>query len=149
MGGFRKWQYWKMVSLLTKGQTKSKWFFQADDPSKKQTNEFDFTIKIPQVDLFSFIFWKKLKTPKQHFEINWPLSWLHRLVGQKKSPNSKGQLISECLFGVFNFFQKMNENKSTWGAMVVKSSSFIGRIVGLIKLFRLCLTFKAFVFFRF
>ena len=25
----------------------------------------------------------------------------------------KGQLISKCLFGVFNFFQKTNENKST------------------------------------
>ena len=24
---------------------------------------------------------------------------------------TKGQLISKCLFGVFNFFQKMNENK--------------------------------------
>jgi hypothetical protein len=26
---------------------------------------------------------------------------------------SKGQLISECLFGVFNFLQKTNENLST------------------------------------
>ena len=25
----------------------------------------------------------------------------------------KGQLISKCIFGVFNFFQKTNENKST------------------------------------
>ena len=25
-------------------------------------------------DMFSFVFWKKLKTPKRHFEINWPLS---------------------------------------------------------------------------
>ena len=25
----------------------------------------------------------------------------------------KGQLISKCLFGVFTFFQKTNENKST------------------------------------
>ena len=24
-------------------------------------------------DLFSFVFWKKVKTPKRHFEINWPL----------------------------------------------------------------------------
>ena len=24
-------------------------------------------------DLFSFVFWKKLKIPKRHFEINWPL----------------------------------------------------------------------------
>ena len=25
----------------------------------------------------------------------------------------KGQIISKCLFGVFNFFQKINENKLT------------------------------------
>ena len=25
----------------------------------------------------------------------------------------KGQVISKCLFGVFNFFQKTNANKST------------------------------------
>jgi hypothetical protein len=30
----------------------------------------------------------------------------------------KGQLISKCLFGVFNFLQKMNKNKSTWGFIV-------------------------------
>ena len=27
----------------------------------------------PQFDLFSFVFWRKLKTPKRHFEIIWPL----------------------------------------------------------------------------
>ena len=27
-----------------------------------------------KVNLFSFVFWKKLKTPKSHFEINWPLN---------------------------------------------------------------------------
>ena len=26
---------------------------------------------------------------------------------------AKGQIISKCLFGDFNFLQKMNENKST------------------------------------
>ena len=25
-------------------------------------------------DLFSFVFWRKLKTSKRHFEINWPLA---------------------------------------------------------------------------
>ena len=29
------------------------------------------------------------------------------------SHNTKGQLISKCLFCVFNFLQKTNENKST------------------------------------
>ena len=38
---------------------------------------------------------------------------------------SKGQLISKCLFGVFNYFQKTNKNKSTWGTIVVKSNSFV------------------------
>ena len=33
--------------------------------------------------------------------------------------------ISKCLFGVFNFFQKTNKNKSTWGIIVVKSNRFI------------------------
>ena len=37
----------------------------------------------------------------------------------------KGQLISKRLFGVFNFFQKMNENKSIWGIIVVKTNSVI------------------------
>ena len=58
---------------LSKGQTKSKWFFQADVSSKKWTNEFNFTTMIPQVDLFSFVYWKKSKTPENHLEINWPL----------------------------------------------------------------------------
>ena len=29
---------------------------------------------IPQVDLFSFVFWKNLKTPKRHFKNNRPLN---------------------------------------------------------------------------
>ena len=40
---------------------------------KKRTKEFDFTTMIPQVDLFLFVFWRKSKKPKRHFEINWPL----------------------------------------------------------------------------
>ena len=60
---------------IPKDQTKSKRFFQADISSKIQTNELYFTTLKPQVDLFSFVFWRKLKTPKRHFEINWPLVW--------------------------------------------------------------------------
>ena len=40
---------------------------------QKRTKEFDFTTMIPQIDLFSFVFWRKSKTPKNHFEIIWPL----------------------------------------------------------------------------
>ena len=37
----------------------------------------------------------------------------------------KGLLISKCPFGVFNFFQKTNENKSTRGIILVKSNFFV------------------------
>ena len=40
---------------------------------QKWTNKFYFTTMKPQVDLFSFVFWRKLKKPKRHFEIIWPL----------------------------------------------------------------------------
>ena len=30
-----------------------------------------------------------------------------------KENDTKGQIISKCLFGAFNFLQKMNENKPT------------------------------------
>ena len=50
--------------------------------------------KITQVDLFLFVFWKKSKTPKKRFEINWPLwissnpyifmIWDHLLQKQEK-----------------------------------------------------------------
>ena len=61
---------------------------------------------------------------------------------------TKGQLILKCLFGVFNFFQKTNENKLTWGIIVVKSNSFVRssffwRKRQLKKSFRLCLTFTS------
>ena len=39
----------------------------------KQTNEFNFTTMIPQVNLFLFVFWKKSKAPKNCFKMNWAL----------------------------------------------------------------------------
>ena len=62
--------YWHHV---TKGQIISKWFLMSSISSKKQTKEFNFTTMIPQIDLFSFVFWRKSKTPKKHFKIIWPL----------------------------------------------------------------------------
>ena len=44
-----------------------------DVSSKKQTNDFYFTTLKSQVDMFLFVFWRKLKTAKRHFEINCPL----------------------------------------------------------------------------
>ena len=58
---------------IGKCQNMSKWSSQAKVSSKKQTNEFYFTTMKAQVDLFSFVFWRKLMTPKRHFEIKWPL----------------------------------------------------------------------------
>ena len=55
---------------------------------------------------------------------------------------SKGQLISKCLFGVFNFLQKMNKNKLRFHSSKVKFVRlFFGGNDGLKKLFPLCLTF--------
>ena len=59
--------------IYTKGQLISKGLFGILTSSKNQAKEVDLTTMIPQVDFFSFIFWKNLKTPKIHFEINWPL----------------------------------------------------------------------------
>ena len=55
---------------LPKGQTKSKRFFQAVVSSNKRKNEFYFATMKHQVDMFSFVFWRKLKKQKRHFEIN-------------------------------------------------------------------------------
>ena len=54
---------------------------------------------------------------------------------------TKGQIISKSFFGVFTFFQKTNENKST-SSKVEFVRSFFGRNVGLKKSFRICLTFS-------
>ena len=50
----------------------------------------------------------------------------------------KGQLISKCLFGVFTFFRKTNEHKST-SSKVEFVCLFFGRNIGLKKSFRICL----------
>ena len=58
---------------------------------------------------------------------------------------SKGQLISKCLFGALNFLQKQNENKSQSSKIEFLCSVFGGN-VGLKKSFRFCLTFRFFLF---
>ena len=54
--------------------------------------------------------------------------------------DTKGQLISKCIFGVFTFFQKTNENKST-SSKVEFVRLFFGRNVCLKKSFRICQIF--------
>ena len=63
--------------------------FQDNVVSKKRTNEFNFTTMIPQVDLFSFVLWRKSTTPKNHLEINWPLE-------SSKSAGAKGDDPKIC-----------------------------------------------------
>ena len=45
----------------------------------------------------------------------------------------KGQLISKYLFGFFNFSQKTNENKSTWGIIVSSKVEFFRLFFGRIE----------------
>ena len=60
--------------LITKGQLILKENCQAVNSSKRRT------IELLLCHVFSFVFWKKLKSPKSHFGINWPLNLtvLHR-----------------------------------------------------------------------
>ena len=54
---------------VIKGQLILKANYQAVNSSKKQTCFCSF--------------WKKLKTPKRHFEINWPLSNVKKVIVSK------------------------------------------------------------------
>ena len=57
----------------------------------------------------------------------------------------KGQLILKWFYGVVDFLQKPNENKSTLGIIVVKLNSFVHFLEETSawkKSFRLCLTFS-------
>ena len=60
-------------SASSKGQLISKANCQANNSSKKMNEwiHFDYYVYIR---LFLFVFWKKLKSTKSHFEINWPLA---------------------------------------------------------------------------
>ena len=116
----------------SKGQTKLKRFFQADISSKKRTNEFYFTTMKPQVDLFSFVFWRKLKTPKRHFEIIWPLI--------KKSFWSYRSLNFEMSFWCLQFHPKNEQKQVNLRFHSSKAEfvrSFCGGNVCLKKSFRL------------
>ena len=117
----------KILSLgrPANGQTKSKRFFQADVSSKNRRNKFDFTTMIPQVDLFSFVFWKKLKTPKRHFEINWPLPsdiipplveiFKGKVRRSRNRKNNRGNSdSSDFHIYVFDFDLEHHSNLTNW-----------------------------------
>ena len=77
---FEKALIFVTFAVWSKGQLISKCLFGIFDSSKKPTKKSDLTTMVPPVELFSFIFWKNLKTPKRHFEINWPLTALYSLI---------------------------------------------------------------------
>ena len=58
-----------------------------------------------KVNLFSFVFWKKLKTPKSHFEINWPLG------ATFKRPNKLGRVRIKSLSVVSQYWHLSLFNK--------------------------------------
>ena len=80
----------------TKGQTIwndfFKWMF-------LQKNE-QINLTLLLVNLFLFVFWKKVKTPKRHFEINWPVE--HFFLS----------LVTKCqmFFGKILGWKKMTNN---------------------------------------
>ena len=76
----------EIAEVISKGQTNSKWFFQAKVSSKKQT---------------------KVKTPERHFKSNWPLVVIHSEKTSKKLFLKHGKFIeSRCLFDGEKDFSK-------------------------------------------
>ena len=66
-----------LFKIIIKGQLISKRLFGIINSSRKRTKQFNLTM----IDLFSYVFWKNLKTPKRHFEIHWPL-WFSTVIWQ-------------------------------------------------------------------
>ena len=59
----------------------------------QKTSGFYFTVMKPQVDLFLFVFWRKLKITKIHFEINWPLCIMFSSQWGKKKLNEYSRIL--------------------------------------------------------
>ena len=56
-----------LVSKLKVRQSRNDFFKPTFPPKTERTNSI-----LLLWDLFLFVFWRKLKAPKRHFEINWP-----------------------------------------------------------------------------
>ena len=73
---------------LPKGQTNSKWFFQADVSSKKQTNEFNFT-----TTRLAFVhFSEDIEDAK---DINRPLTIIVKALFSTQGPTKKTVLVQK------------------------------------------------------
>ena len=60
---------------------------------KNKRKKIDLTTKIPQVELFSYVFLEELKTPKILFKINWPLAALGKPSNYTSIPHTKKSKI--------------------------------------------------------
>ena len=82
------------------------YFGRNDDFINSFWNLLTFTM-VPQVELFSFVFWKNLKTPKRPFEINWPFQkvFYYAPIFLKVIKNSwlKYLCMMECTIQVFSW----------------------------------------------
>ena len=100
--------YVLFMYISTKGQLISKCLFGIFNSPKKRTNKFDFTTLVPQVELFSFIFWENWKTPKRHFEINW-----HLLLTFSKLQLEYKTLKDDAAVWILTFLIFLWENRVT------------------------------------
>ena len=79
---------------------------------------------LPRYILASFAMEAKKNISKNQCIVNW-IDYLVMFCCQNADVLIKGQIISKWFFDVFDFLQKTNENKLTWGIIVVKSNSFV------------------------
>ena len=100
-----------------------------------------FTIRrVKQIfDHFTYIlyslFWLVLYILRWLLNLNMLATLYSSLFTWKNKDHPKGQIISKCLFGVFNFFQKTNKNTSHTSKNEF-IHSFFGRIHDLTICFR-------------
>ena len=90
---------------------------------------------IPQVGLFSFVFWKNLRTPKSHSEINWLTFIVVKFFGFR---DTSCNLISSWFLFVF---KGQTIPKANYGLLNSPKKLFFGRIEETIICFRDLLTF--------
>ena len=72
---FRKFRLSAFLAFAIKGQLISKGLFGIISSSTKQ--KFDSNTMMPQVKLFSFLFWKYWRHTKRHFETNCSYQFWH------------------------------------------------------------------------
>ena len=127
------------MRLTAKGQLISKYLFGIFNSPKKQTKKFDFTTMVPQVELFSFVFWENWRHLKRHFKIKWQIGGLpvfaisfnsvYKLRININLFNKKVNLISNyTMFFFFTF--KCYANFDKIGGRFICNSDYCSRQIG-------------------